>query len=71
MKNGQEYGKAVDFPRGHPRNPTTTQGMKAKFENLAQSVLSPAQTAALHSAIRDIENVKDITRLSPLFCSGS
>lgn len=59
-KDGQEFSKQVDFPRGHAENPMTDEEVEAKFRRLASRVLSEGQIDYLLSQLWRLEEQDEI-----------
>ncbi len=64
--DGREFTKQLDYPKGDPRNPLTDAEVEAKFESLADGVLSKAAQKKLKDAIWNLENIGSVTKLMGL-----
>ena len=65
--SGQAHETAVEYHKGHWRNPMTDSEVEGKFRPLAAKVLAPRQTDRLFGALGDLEQLSkagDILRLA-------
>jgi 2-methylcitrate dehydratase len=64
--DGRTFEKQVDFPKGDPRNPLTDREIEAKFDALAEPVLSAAARQRVKDAVWAAEKLASITELMDL-----
>jgi len=64
--DGREFTKQLDYPKGDPRNPLTDAEIEAKFEALAEGVLSKAAQKKLKDAIWRLEKLASVSKLMAL-----
>ena len=67
--DGREFTKQLDYPKGDPRNPLTDREVEAKFESLAEGVLSKTAQKKLKDAIWNLENLGSVSKLMALMKS--
>jgi 2-methylcitrate dehydratase len=63
MKDGREFRRQVDYPRGHAGNPMTDEEVEQKFRTLARGVISERTQAAILKQCWSLDkarNVKDV-----------
>ncbi len=65
-KQGAKYSCRVDYPKGHPRNPITDEGLRGKFRSLAAKFMDKGQTEHVIDAISSLEEIHDISQLMEL-----
>jgi 2-methylcitrate dehydratase len=65
--SGKEYVKQVDHPLGHPRNPMSDREVEEKFRSLAASQLNRRAAGRIIEFVWNLDQVKDIGSLMPLF----
>jgi 2-methylcitrate dehydratase len=63
---GAEHTKQLDYPQGDPRNPLSDQDIEAKFEALAEGVLTPSHQRKVKAAVWDLEAHDSITEVMRL-----
>src|ERR1700733_1619804 len=63
---GRVFIKKIIVPRGEPGNFLSVDKLSAKFADLAQSALSPPQTAKLAGAILDVDRLENASMLFDL-----
>jgi 2-methylcitrate dehydratase len=68
--DGRSFTKALDFPKGDPRNPLTDQEVEEKFSALAAGVLSKAAQKKVKEAIWNLENLESVGELMRLLKSN-
>ena len=66
-KDGREFTEEVLYPKGNPSNRHTEDEFKGKFMDMAERVLGYAQADELYQRSRDIDNIKNVADLAPLF----
>jgi 2-methylcitrate dehydratase PrpD len=67
MKDGKTYGCKVEHPKGEPQNPQSLQELEAKFRKCAHYARYDDSTASqIKDLVADLENLKDISRLTAL-----
>jgi 2-methylcitrate dehydratase len=64
--DGREFTKQLDYPKGDPRNQLTDAEVEAKFESLADGVLSKAAQKKLKDAIWNLEKIGSVSKLMGL-----
>lgn len=62
--DGTTLNKRVDFPRGHAKNPMTDEEVVAKFQRMAQGVVSDKTAASILDLAWNLDKLSDVT---PLF----
>ncbi|MFQ5462386.1 MAG: MmgE/PrpD family protein [Phycisphaerae bacterium] len=62
--DGTEVNKRVDFPRGHAENPMTDDEVVAKFDRMADGVVSPETAKKILDTAWTLDKMADVT---PLF----
>ncbi len=68
LTSGARYALQVDYPRGSPQNPATSEELEAKFDALATPVLPVAQLTRLKDHIRQLGTVPQIRETIQLLC---
>jgi 2-methylcitrate dehydratase PrpD len=69
MKNGNEYGELVEYPRGFGRkNPLTTEELETKFRSCSKNALPPEKVDEIIQLITNLEDV-ETHKLMSLLCS--
>ncbi|MGC4112599.1 MAG: MmgE/PrpD family protein [Nocardioides sp.] len=53
--------RRLPYPVGHPSNPLTDAQLRAKFDDLAASVLSPERSTLLHQSLDRLEQLDSMT----------
>jgi 2-methylcitrate dehydratase len=61
--DGRELTKALDYPRGDPRNPLSDREIEEKFDALARPVLSAATRTKVKDAVWNLEKLASVTEL--------
>jgi 2-methylcitrate dehydratase len=67
MKNGREFSKQLDYPKGDPRNPLTDKEVEEKFEALAGPVMTAEARRRVIDAIWSLEKQTSVRALMQLF----
>jgi 2-methylcitrate dehydratase PrpD len=67
MKDGREYKKRVDYPRGMPQNPLTQQDLELKYRDCTASVLSESNMGQSLEMLKDLGRLSDVHQLMSLF----
>jgi 2-methylcitrate dehydratase len=62
-KDGREFTRQLDFPKGDPRNPLTDREVEEKFEALAEPVLSKAARRKVIDAVWGLEKLDSVATL--------
>src|SRR6478752_2843885 len=65
-KDGREFTRQLDFPKGDPRNPLSDAEVEEKFAALAEGVLSGRAQKKLKQAIWNLEKVGSVSKLMAL-----
>jgi 2-methylcitrate dehydratase len=63
---GASHTKELDYPKGDPRNPLTDEEVEAKFDALADPVLSDGRRRQLKQAVWGLEKLGSISELMAL-----
>jgi 2-methylcitrate dehydratase len=61
--SGAVYETAVEYHRGHWKNPMSQDEVESKFRKLAANVLTESRTAELLETLWDLENLPDASAL--------
>jgi 2-methylcitrate dehydratase len=61
--DGRTFDKQLDYPKGDPRNPLSDAEIEAKFDALAEPVLTKAGRAAVKDAVWNLEKLASVTEL--------
>ncbi len=61
--DGRELTRALDYPKGDPRNPMTDAELEVKFDALAEPVCSPARLREMKEALAGAEQAADVSAL--------
>jgi 2-methylcitrate dehydratase len=69
-KDGREFEKQLDYPKGDPRNPLTDKEVEGKFDALAEPVLSESARATLKDTVWSLEKVDKISDLMAMCKAG-
>lgn len=64
--DGREHVKYVEFPMGDPRHPIPEAGLDAKFNSLADGVLTEERRAEVKRMVFGLEKVEDLGELARL-----
>ena len=65
-KDGREFSKQLDYPKGDPRNPLSDAEIEEKFRALAEGVLSEKAQDKLIDAIWNLEKSASVSKLMAL-----
>jgi len=63
IKNGKEFYKRIDLPKGSPQNPFSKEEILEKFYSLASLVLSKSKIENIIENLENIEKLNDIRKL--------
>jgi 2-methylcitrate dehydratase len=63
---GASHTKELDYPKGDPRNPLTDEEVEAKFDALADPVLTEGRRRQLKEAVWGLEKLGSISELMAL-----
>ena len=66
MKNGREFMKRVDFPRGHPYVPLSQEELLKKYRDCAGLVMPKEDVEQSLDMISNMEAIKDVRTLADL-----
>jgi 2-methylcitrate dehydratase len=69
--SGASYETAVEYHRGHWKNPMSREEVEGKFRKLAANVLNDARTSELLDALRSLEDVADASAILRLTIPSS
>jgi 2-methylcitrate dehydratase len=61
--DGRELTRALDYPKGDPRNPMTDAELEVKFDALAEPVCSPARLREMKEALAVAERAPEVSGL--------
>jgi len=61
--DGRTFDKQLDYPKGDPRNPLSDGEVEAKFDALAEPVLTKAGRARVKDTVWNLENLSSVTKL--------
>ena len=64
MKDGKNYHKRVDVPRGTAEQPMTRQEVQEKFRTLAEPILGKTNADSLIERVENMEHVPDVSEIS-------
>ena len=67
LVDGRTVETYQEYPRGCPLNPVTRDDIRNKFRKLAGAVITGTKVDEIIDKIEQLENVKDISTLVPLF----
>jgi len=65
-KDGREFTRQLDFPKGDPRNPLSDAEVEEKFAALAEGVLSGRAQKKLKDAVWGLEKIGSVSKLMAL-----
>jgi len=65
-KDGREFTRQLDFPKGDPRNPLSDAEVEEKFAALAEGVLSGRAQKKLKEAVWGLEKIGSVSKLMAL-----
>ncbi len=65
-KDGKEYSEYLEYPKGDPREPMTTDDLEAKFNALSARLLSPKRQSEIKKLIFECEKVSAIDFMKKL-----
>jgi len=65
-KDGREFTRQLDFPKGDPRNPLSDAEVEEKFAALAEGVLSGRAQKKLNEAVWGLEKIGSVSKLMAL-----
>lgn len=71
LESGARHVAENEFPRGHDQNPMSDAEVAAKFERLAEGVLSPAASRSILDMCWRLETLTDLHALWELFPQAS
>lgn len=57
-KDGREFSEYLEYPKGDPREPMTTEDLEAKFDALSSKLLSPERRKEIREVIFACEKMK-------------
>ena len=61
--DGRVFDKQLDYPKGDPRNPLTDAEVEAKFDALAEPVLTKDGRARVKDTVWNLEKLASVTKL--------
>jgi len=61
--DGRELTRALDYPKGDPRNPMTDAELEVKFDALAEPVCTPARLREMKEALAVAERAPEVSVL--------
>jgi 2-methylcitrate dehydratase len=62
--DGRRLTRALDYPKGDPRNPLTDAEISGKMRALAEGIATPADVERMERAIHGAENYDDVRALA-------
>ena len=65
-KDGRNFTRQLDYPKGDPRNPLSDAEIEEKFSALAEGVLSPHAQNQLKDAIWNLDKIGAVSKLMAL-----
>jgi 2-methylcitrate dehydratase len=65
-KDGREFTRQLDFPKGDPRNPLSDAEVEEKFAALAEGVLSGRAQKKVKDAVWGLEKIGSVSKLMAL-----
>jgi 2-methylcitrate dehydratase len=69
--DGRVLVRALDFPKGDPRNPLTDEEIMIKLRALADGVARPEQIARMAEAVARADEIDDVQELTAAFSMAS
>jgi 2-methylcitrate dehydratase PrpD len=69
-RSGTTYVQRTDYAKGSPQNPMVREDIDAKFLSLATRVLPEVQATRIIAAVRDLDNVADVSTLAALLSAS-
>jgi 2-methylcitrate dehydratase PrpD len=66
LNNGTTFSKTILDLKGTPFNPMTREEIEDKFRRLGGAVLQPDKVERVVRAVRDLEHIRDVSRLARL-----
>ena len=66
LRDGRVLRHRVEFARGHPELPLTTEELDAKFLYCTRYILPPDHIEGAVDQFRDLEKIQDITALASI-----
>ena len=63
LRSGRRLTRAVDYPRGHSRNPLSDSELERKFLGLTSDVLSPSRQASLLERLWRFDELENLDAL--------
>ena len=66
LNDGRRYTRRVDWARGTPPNPISTEELEAKFVELATTVVSKRRAGQIIDAVYGLEGMQDVSELARL-----
>ena len=66
LKNGKEFNRRVDFPKGNPSVPLSQEELLLKYRDCAERVLSKKAVKESIDLVENMENIKDLKILANL-----
>ena len=67
LRSGKLISKQVEYPKGHPKNPITKEEVEKKYRRLAGSYFSERQLDDTLGSLWNLEEAKDLSRLTASF----
>lgn len=62
-KDGRQFSKKVEYPKGHPKNPMTDKEVEEKFKRLAEKNMPAKDMNRLFNMLWKLEDVKDLRKI--------
>jgi 2-methylcitrate dehydratase len=68
-KDGREFTRQLDYPKGDPRNPLSDKDVEEKFAALAEGVLSQSTQQKVKEAVWKLDKLNSVSDLMKLLKS--
>jgi 2-methylcitrate dehydratase len=69
--DGREFVRSLDYPKGDPRNPLSDAEVEAKFDALAEPVLSAGARQRVKDAVWNLDRLGSVAELMGLLVEGN
>lgn len=68
MRDGKVYDACADIPKGHPKNPMTTEEQYEKFKDCARHSVKPISDEKIKEIMTLVEKLEAVSDMSELTC---